>query len=869
MRTLSLLILICAIPATVFCQSPGADKTITDSSGKLSPSLQQTLKTQKGQLRLIVGVSNAQQFNQRFKKDIQVVREYNTNVLLISASAALIKELAASPMVRFMDLADRSPKEELIVEGFDLGTNRINVVHERFPALTGENLMVSIKENRFDSTDIDLKGRVFNSGIASATNSGHATIMATMMAGAGNSYYQGKGAAWKANMQSATFSSLLPEADAFYKTQRISVQNHSYGTAIENYYGADAAAYDASVVNNPVLLHVFSSGNSGLLPSNGPYNGITGFANITGSFKMAKNNLVVGATDSLGNIEGPSSKGPAYDGRIKPELVAFGQDGSSGSAAIVSGISLLLQQAYAQQHNDSLAPAALVKAMLINTADDVGAKGPDRSSGYGSANAYKAIQSMQQAQFFTNSIQQGNTQTFQLNIPAGIRMFRCTLAWTDIPALANAAKALQNDIDLELTHVPTGQTWQPWILPIAANYDSLVRGAGRGKDTLNNVEQITLDAPPAGNYILSVKGSKIINAQTYYIAYAADTADKFEWLFPMSHDPVTAGTAVLLRFNSGFNTAAGQLQYSLADGNWQTISATADLTKKYFRWNAPDTFSVALVRMIINGTPYVSDTFVLSKRISTQIGFNCADSFLFFWKRPPGINSFRVYKVGSKFLEPVTVTNDTFYVNASSAVNSKQFTIAPLLKNREGIKAYTFNYSTQGTSCYFKTFLAQLLTDKAQLSFEIGTLYNVSNIIIQKLSGNSFKTISTISNPADLQYIFDDVTLQQGANIYRIALQLKDGRIIYSSTEVVYNIANADFIVFPNPSRVATGFKILQKEPNSFQLLIHDVTGRIVKNESYSDLVNNISTINLQKGLYVITIWREGKKVFTGKVVLQ
>jgi hypothetical protein len=37
-------------------------------------------------------------------------------------------------------------------------------------------------------------------------------------------------------------------------------------------------------------------------------------------------------------------KGPAFDGRIKPEMVAFGIDGSSGAAALVSGVAILLQQ---------------------------------------------------------------------------------------------------------------------------------------------------------------------------------------------------------------------------------------------------------------------------------------------------------------------------------------------------------------------------------------------------------------------------------------------------------------------------------------------------------------------------------------------
>src|SRR4030095_10435784 len=126
-----------------------------------------------------------------------------------------------------------------------------------------------------------------------------------------------------------------------YQQYNVSVQNHSYGTGIENFYAADAMAYDASVITRSTLTHVFSAGNSGGSASaSGIYTGITGFANLTGSFKMAKDIITVGHTDSFGIVLPLSSRGPAYDGRLKPELVAFGEDGSSGAAAIVSGIVL-------------------------------------------------------------------------------------------------------------------------------------------------------------------------------------------------------------------------------------------------------------------------------------------------------------------------------------------------------------------------------------------------------------------------------------------------------------------------------------------------------------------------------------------------
>src|SRR5689334_1492938 len=105
------------------------------------------------------------------------------------------------------------------------------------------------------------------------------------------------------------------------------------------------------MIDNSSLLHIFSAGNSvDVADSFGQYKNLTGFANITESFKHAKNILVVGSVDSFYSIPVLSSKGPAYEGRIKPDLVAYGNEGSSGAAAITSGTALAVQSAYAQLH---------------------------------------------------------------------------------------------------------------------------------------------------------------------------------------------------------------------------------------------------------------------------------------------------------------------------------------------------------------------------------------------------------------------------------------------------------------------------------------------------------------------------------------
>src|SRR4030095_3970636 len=103
-------------------------------------------------------------------------------------------------------------------------------------------------------------------------------------------------------------------------------------------------------------------------------------------------------------------------------------------------------------------------------------------------------------------------------------------------------KALVNDLDLELIHVSSGQSWKPWVLNSSPNRDSLSKTASRKRDSLNNVEQILVDNPSVGTYQMRIYGLTVTNgSQAYSIVYETDTVDRFEWNFPTRNDPVHAG----------------------------------------------------------------------------------------------------------------------------------------------------------------------------------------------------------------------------------------------------------------------------------------------------------------------------------------
>ena len=848
------------------------------SEYKLSPNLLQNIKSGRlaGKSKFIITVSGnilpdeIKALNAEEKK----IYEYGTfSFFEIRVTIdELLSKVIVSPRVIFAEDAYRKPEEELQVGSLDLSVNKINLVHWKFPQWNGDGITVAVKENKPDTTDIDIAGRFLTTNLASAIVSSHASIMSTIIAGGGNSWHLGKGAAWGGSIISSNFASLLPDAISDYQQYNISVQNHSYGVGIENFYGADAAAYDATVISNPSLLHVFSSGNSGNSSNtSGIYSGLTGFANLTGSFKTAKNIIVVGATDSSGFATTFSSKGPAFDGRVKPELVAFGEDGSSGAAALVSGTAMLLGQCYKQLYN-SLPASSLVKAVLINSADDVGNLEVDFTNGFGSLNALNALKTLLSGRFMNGSVLHSGVQIFNISVPPGIKKIKLTLVWNDPPASPNAAKSLVNDLDLELLLPAVGQTWKPWVLNNFPQLDSLQLLATRKKDSLNNVEQITLENPLAGNYEFHVTGYNVTTSlQNFHIAYQFDSVDVFEWHFPCGNDFAFSSSVNTLRWASSLSSSAGLLEYSINNGvNWLTIDSAVNLANGYYKWNTPDLTSNALLRMTANSNQFNSDTFTISRRTFTGVGFNCPDSFLFYWNKIPGINNYMVYKLGNKYLESLTSTSDSFIVLSKNSSLSLHYAVAPIIGNMEGIKSYTFNYSTQGVECYIRSFLSLLNNDTARLDLLLGTLYKINKIVLEKFERTDFLPFLQLTSFTGLQINFNDPQLKNGPNTYRIKLELTDGNIVYSQPETVYYLSGYKFILYPNPVHHNQPITVLANNAfESVSLEVINVYGQKIYESILEEINTSIPSDKLSIGLYLFRFMKNGKEDVVFKVIVQ
>lgn len=793
--------------------------------------------------------------------------QYNTAIVMVKKTdwPAFIEQSG----IRFADLIQKAIPEAVIITN-NLYLNRIKALQQKHPGIQGTGIVVSLKEDLLNPTDLDLTGRYLPSYLASATISAHATTMATIIGGAGNSSPSGLGVSPKIKFSAANFDNgFLPAEDSYYQKYGISIQNHSYGTKIESYYGTEAAAFDKQIFEADTLVHVFSSGNSGdQMATEGIYSGISGFSNLTGNYKQAKNVIVLGGTDETGQIIPLSSNGPAFDGRVKPEIVAYGQNGTSGAAAITSGVVGLLQEAYRHQHGQSPS-ASLIKAILINSAHASAQFPVSFRSGFGNLRASEAINTLYERRYKSGIVSAWHTNYLEIEIPPAIHQLKVTLCWNDPPANVNTTKALINDLDLSLTDT-NGHLYLPWTLSAYPMADSLWLLPKRGIDSINNVEQVTIDHPLPGKMRIQINGKNIrTGSQAFHLAYQWIPADTFEWQNPMGKIVALTGQPFPLQWQTTL-TGKGDISYSLDEGvTWTSIARNIPLERGGYNWKTPEVFAEAIVKMSTGDTVIISSPLLISGLLDVKIGFDCNDTTFVYWQPQKNATSYQVYIMGDENMLPYRQVVDTFLLIPKKYLTTEYISVSPISpKGWEGTRSYAFNYSAQGMDCYFRNLWATIASDdKVVVTLVLGTTYKIRNISLERLSQNNFIQISAIPATLQTSYTFEDKNMSPGITFYRVRLETEDNAVLYSKPVSVNVLLNKQHMIFPNP--VSNTLYILSKVPDIRELIISDFSGRRVMQQTITNTNESIPVQQLVNGVYNCTILKDGKKVFNDKFVKQ
>ncbi|MDQ3281338.1 MAG: S8 family serine peptidase [Acidobacteriota bacterium] len=268
--------------------------------------------------------------------------------------------------------------------------------------------------------------------------------------------------------------------------------------------------------------------------------------NTIGVTASAKNVITVGAITTLNpqlDITNFSSRGPARDGRVKPDVVARGyqvlssfpnnsygrMNGTSQASPSVTGIAALITEQWRKMFAGANPTPAQLKALIIAGATDLGNPGPDYTFGFGLVNAKASIDALIADQGTGTRIRNftfSQGQSFEVPVVvtgSQAQNLRFVLNWPDpaIPFLGGddiSAKALVNDLDLKVVG-PAGSTFLPWVL----NRDAFRDNATKGVNTVDNVEMVEIPNAPPGNYRVVVTGTKINQGpQTAVLVTSAD-----------------------------------------------------------------------------------------------------------------------------------------------------------------------------------------------------------------------------------------------------------------------------------------------------------------------------------------------------------
>ncbi len=757
------------------------------------------------------------------------------------------------------------PLSELNIRNLDHRINRINTLAYYFPSLLGQGITISVKEFLMDTTDIDLRKNYVRLPNQPTMVQAHASIMATIIGGLGNNGPESIGVAPAVRLSSSSFNPALPDSGIFYSKYGITIQNHSYGDDVSNEYGIAAFAYDQSAYSDTAVLHVFSSGNRGNITSTaGRYQGISGMANLTGEYKSSKNTIAVGSINNNNRIDALSSRGPTFDGRIKPELVALSIDGTSGAAALVSGTAALVQQAFKLKHQGLSPSSSLVKAILINSAEDLGAAGPDHTYGFGKLNALQAIRTVESGRFIQGSISKNKSSSHIIQIPDQIRSFKITLVWHERPATIRSSKALLHDLNLWVSREADQKLYYPLILSAFPHLDSLSQRAIPGRDSINNIEQICISNPSPGNYEIIVSGNESEEIVSFTLVYEWEVMDHFVWNYPLPNERIRASELNNLQWQSSYaDHMQALLEYSYDSIRWIRIKENLKATDQSLQWSAPDTNAYIHLRWTSKNQSYITSCFLLQDLILSP-AFVCEDSVSLQWVALPGIDSYKVYTIQDLVMKSWTITKESF--TTLTPVNYDLVSISPLIKTREGPRYASINYRNQGIFCYLKKFLAHKVTEaEASIDFQLSTIRGVQSIRLERLSEGNRVLLFDLTSPTALNYIIPS-PLTQGVNQFILTIVLQHGKTIQQTLNI-YSLGDRPISFYPNPARSGQPLTYWSLRDKVLTMILTDLLGRIIDRQE-SLISGSLDLPYVLPGVYSISFWDKKILIGTEKLVV-
>ncbi len=608
---------------------------------------------------------------------IEVLSWQEENLAVVALPENQLNLLAAKPFVKYMQPTSAPAEIENDEGRTSTRTNVLDAEYLQGLHFIGNGIAVSMGDDGNVGPHIDFQGRLTN--LASGMGGTHGDHVMGIIGSAGNQDPTARGHAPGASLIAYSNYNNLQNATTDYLTRGVRITANSLGQTCNSGYNNNARTQDQYINANYSLISVHSAGNDGT--SNCGF--VNGYYQITGGYKAGKNCLATGNLLKDDELANSSSRGPARDGRIKPDLCAVGTSVNStqpnNSYAVLSGTSMAcpglagtlasLWEAYKVNNAGQDPYSALMKGIALNTADDLGRPGPDFQFGWGRINAKRVVEVIQNKQYILDTIDNGQTDVHQITVPANIAQVKFMLYYHDEPGAANAAIPLVNDLNL-LATAPNTFVFQPWVLNYTQTTAALTSNAVRGRDSVNNAEQVSVKNPQPGTWNISISSFDVPQGpQPYVLVYYFEPRG-ITLTYPQGGEHFNAGVTERIRWDANDINLPITLEYSSDNGlNWNVISSNIPSDDRHYDWTPPSSLATGEMQMRISrGTQSdVTDAnFTVFRQVqNVVVDTACPTQFHLSWDAVSGATDYTVYQLGNKFMDSVgnTTTNGIYLTN--------------------------------------------------------------------------------------------------------------------------------------------------------------------------------------------------------------
>lgn len=742
-------------------------------------------------------------------------------------NVAVVSEL---PFVAFLNISNLQSQELNQRERGLFGLTNLTNSEVGGRNLSGNGTTIGVGDNA-NPLHIDNTKNIINRNPVFVTNN-HGRAVAGVVSGDGIIEERYRGVAVNSLLVTDYFDYILTKSGTYFTDFGMTVTNNSYFTGLAGCpgngdYNELSVYVDAQIYNNPFLQHIFSAGNDGgLICRSYPLS----FATIKSGYQVGKNVLDVAdyhvGTDVL-NLS--SSKGPVEDGRLKPEITASGVNvittsvnntyvgayGTSFSSPFITGVWALLTERYKQLHSNTLPKSALLKAVLCNSADDHGNKGPDYGYGFGLVNSRRAVEMIEQSRYFTGTLSTSGSSSQIIAVPAGTKQLKVMLYWHDKPASPTASTALVNDLDLTVADGAT--TYQPWILnPSAATVNN---PATRGIDHINNIEQVTIDNPGA-SVTVNVSGFNVPDGpQEYFVVYEF-LKDEIILEHPYGGERFAPGIEEIIKWNAQDNsTNTFIIEVSIDGGTtWAVVDANVPGNQHRYRWfGVPNTpTNNGKIRITRNGggaSATSPGNFTILSQPTLTATVPCEGYVNLSWPAVAGATDYEVMQLKDyEFVSLGTTASTTHRVSGLDKTQTYWFTVRARITDSLGMRAVAKSIvPTLATACTAAEFDNDLKIDS----------------LIAPVHGRENTSIAlTAAQPITVRIKNLDNAATSGS--YNLSYQINGGAIITESSSASIAAGGTVNYTFTAPANLSAAgtytIKVTVKQTGDTQTANDELT---------------------------------------------